>query len=305
MTITALTDMPRSRYTALLTYDAEDWAFHQECLDLLWHFHINEPGLFDCTVAKAGTHPDPSRFDVVYSSAWYDTRLINHPKSISQLASHSYWETGERARGRAHLLGEWKTLVAKNAEIYNRLTPSDHKQPRHIGQQFNPGKWLYKKPEPSRGTYKIGFVGHKRISKGWAIIKEAVTSLSDVELVSATWEDKRLRPEQMPGFYHGIDCYVCMSKQEGGPRPVIESMLCGTPVITTEVGQVPEMVQDEVHAILCQRDTKSLIEKIEFLKENRNLQLSMSESAREMTHKRVLEDGKLWSTLFKEVALGR
>lgn len=45
---------------------------------------------------------------------------------------------------------------------------------------------------------------------------------------------------QMVHHYAEIDVYVCPSKIEGTPNPVLESMACGVPIITTDVGIVPE-----------------------------------------------------------------
>lgn len=45
---------------------------------------------------------------------------------------------------------------------------------------------------------------------------------------------------EMVHYYSTIDVYICTSKIEGTPNPVLESMACGVPVITTDVGVVPE-----------------------------------------------------------------
>ena len=50
--------------------------------------------------------------------------------------------------------------------------------------------------------------------------------------------------EQMPLLYSGLDFYVCLSRIEGGPYPVLESMACGTKVISTPVGVVPDLIRD-------------------------------------------------------------
>ncbi len=45
----------------------------------------------------------------------------------------------------------------------------------------------------------------------------------------------------MPEYYSKIDVYVCTSKIEGTPNPVLEAMACGVPVISTDVGVIPEL----------------------------------------------------------------
>ena len=48
-------------------------------------------------------------------------------------------------------------------------------------------------------------------------------------------------PEEMPEYYSEIDICICTSVHEGTPRPVLESMYSGVPIISTNVGIVPEI----------------------------------------------------------------
>lgn len=50
--------------------------------------------------------------------------------------------------------------------------------------------------------------------------------------------------EELPAMYSGLDFYLCLSRIEGGPYPVMETMSCGVKVISTEVGIVPELVEE-------------------------------------------------------------
>jgi len=45
---------------------------------------------------------------------------------------------------------------------------------------------------------------------------------------------------QMVNYYGQIDVYICTSEFEGTPNPVLESMACGVPVISTDVGIVSQ-----------------------------------------------------------------
>ena len=44
--------------------------------------------------------------------------------------------------------------------------------------------------------------------------------------------------------YHALDVYLVSSRQEGGPKAVLESLATGVPLVTTRVGQAPELVVD-------------------------------------------------------------
>ena len=47
--------------------------------------------------------------------------------------------------------------------------------------------------------------------------------------------------EEMPSYYQELDVVVIVSTEEGTPRPIIEGMASGVPIITTDVGIVPEV----------------------------------------------------------------
>lgn len=49
---------------------------------------------------------------------------------------------------------------------------------------------------------------------------------------------------RVPDFYSAIDAYLITSTVEGGPCTVLESLACGTPVVSTRVGIVPEIVKN-------------------------------------------------------------
>ena len=44
--------------------------------------------------------------------------------------------------------------------------------------------------------------------------------------------------------YHALDAYLVASRQEGGPKSALESLASGVPLVSTRVGQVPEVLED-------------------------------------------------------------
>ncbi|WP_175483230.1 glycosyltransferase family 4 protein [Salinihabitans flavidus] len=63
----------------------------------------------------------------------------------------------------------------------------------------------------------------------------------DVEIRVADPRVGRIPFSDMPDFYRGLDIFVCTSAIEGTPNTVLEAMACGVPVISTDVGIVPEI----------------------------------------------------------------
>lgn len=48
-------------------------------------------------------------------------------------------------------------------------------------------------------------------------------------------------------LYQALDVYIVASRQEGGPKAVLESMASGVPLVTTRVGQAMDMVKHGVN----------------------------------------------------------
>jgi glycosyltransferase involved in cell wall biosynthesis len=58
------------------------------------------------------------------------------------------------------------------------------------------------------------------------------------------------RYEDVAGLYLALDAYVVPSRQEGGPKSVLESMASGVPIVSTRVGQAAELIRDGVNGRL-------------------------------------------------------
>jgi len=58
-------------------------------------------------------------------------------------------------------------------------------------------------------------------------------------------------------LYHKVSVYLCASQYEGTPNPALEALACGLPVITTSVGNMPELINDGVNGYIVERDVQS------------------------------------------------
>jgi glycosyltransferase involved in cell wall biosynthesis len=85
--------------------------------------------------------------------------------------------------------------------------------------------------------------------------------------------------EKMPYYYSEIDVLVCASKIEGTPTPVLEAMACGVPIVSTDVGIVPDVLGPlQKRFILEERSIEHMTSALRFLATNRHL---LSELSRE------------------------
>jgi glycosyltransferase involved in cell wall biosynthesis len=60
--------------------------------------------------------------------------------------------------------------------------------------------------------------------------------------------------EELARAYHGVDVCLVASRQEGGPKAALEAMASGVPLVSTRVGQVPEIVVHGENGLLADVD---------------------------------------------------
>ena len=99
----------------------------------------------------------------------------------------------------------------------------------------------------------------------------AVERIDGVELKIAAREDKWRSKEEMRQFYQQIDVYICASRTEGTPNPCLEAAACGVPILTTPVGNMPELIQSGVNGYFIERDINAIASKLNLLKERKDL----------------------------------
>lgn len=153
----------------------------------------------------------------------------------------------------------------------------------------------------------VGWVGNSRWcqekdSKGVnTILIPAVEALQAEGLrVRTDFADRNggfIPHRHMVDYYGRIDVLVCTSEIEGTPNPVLEALACGVPVVSTDVGVVPEALGSEQRAfILRERSVDALKEALRRLANSPPLFKTLS---RENVHQ-----AKRWSWQVKAAQFG-
>ena len=65
-------------------------------------------------------------------------------------------------------------------------------------------------------------------------------------------------------MYHALDVCLVTSRQEGGPKAVLESMASGVPLVTTRVGQAMDLVKSGENGFMVDvEDVDGLVHSVE------------------------------------------
>jgi glycosyltransferase involved in cell wall biosynthesis len=119
--------------------------------------------------------------------------------------------------------------------------------------------------------------GHRGVDE---FIVPAVAAVDGAELCLAAREDRWRDAEEMREFYQSLHVYVCASRSEGTPNPCLEAAACGLAVLTTPVGNMPELIRDGENGLFVSRDVDDIAAKLRRLRDDPELRERMGLAAR-------------------------
>ena len=244
---------------------------------------------------------DFSKYDVVFFFLWYDAMRygikvngFDFNKTCVGIHSLSSWEGRGLSKKQASLVCNQFAATGYISEEINHLLElkSGFSTPNGIESSI-----FFATELPSTDELRFMWVGnpgsaHHGINKGFhTIIKPVLDEFfeSGVRLVTATPENPVLR-ENMGDFYRANHVLLCASSHEGGPMPIVEALACGRPVVTTEVGIVPEIVEDGKNGLIFARSRTGLRNMILKISENRSLISEMGEYTTDSVSDRTAKD---------------
>jgi glycosyltransferase involved in cell wall biosynthesis len=88
------------------------------------------------------------------------------------------------------------------------------------------------------------------------------------------------RPEERAAFMRGIDVFVMPSFTEGTPNSIIEAMAHGLPVIASNVGGIPDVLDADSGVLVPPGDARALAEALVRLARDAGLRARMGKAAR-------------------------
>lgn len=94
--------------------------------------------------------------------------------------------------------------------------------------------------------------------KNYPLAKAAVEKIENAELV----ELKGYSREEVALLMNGCDVALMTSFTEGSPQFVKEAIACGTPVVSTDVGDVKSVIEGIDNCLICSYEVYDVVEKI-------------------------------------------
>lgn len=199
----------------------------------------------------------------------------NRQKIIIGICSHISMED-ERRRPHLEIIENYAQFVfVNNLFLYHEFSECVSKPvyytPNGIDTSYFRRRKEYSSRAPAR--FALGWAGsidnHGSFKRGFKeFIKPAAETLPDIELLTAAREDKWRTQAEMLEFYQRLDVYVSASREDGTPNPCLEAAACGLPLITTRVGNMPELIINGVNGYFIDRDIFDISNKLKILRAN-------------------------------------
>lgn len=207
-------------------------------------FHLFRADTIDKAARQMGVEPElivGALAGCAFTTSIYDHLFSSGPDIRERRAGFAladgYTVSSERLR---KIYSDQPDLPKPDAVITDGVD-TDHFSPRTAAR---------KEGDP----FLIGWVGNSawgRESNGYDVkgygrlfepmMNFLAASGHAVEQRVADPQVNRVAFADMPDFYRQLDVFVCTSAIEGTPNPVLEAMASGVPVVSTDVGVVPEV----------------------------------------------------------------
>lgn len=81
-------------------------------------------------------------------------------------------------------------------------------------------------------------------------------------------------------YYQALDLYLICSREEGGPKALLEAMATGIPLVSTPVGMVPDIIEDGINGMMSKElDPEIICKKADMILKNPGTKNEISASA--------------------------
>lgn len=239
----------------LALYDYKGWAWWHRLHNIKRHL----PSDIELDIRQVYENFSWQRYDFFLVFESYLLPLLRYIEPSRIIAGSSTLRTAQAAR-EALRQGQCRALVFNSWEMYalGGATPTPHT----FCCQNGVDEGFFTPAATPPAAFTACWVGNSKsiCEKGLDIIKAACAKSEvpllyrDQAVAQGTLSHEALRDN----YYRKASVYVCASQWEGTPNPALECLACGVPVISTPVGNMPEILRDGENGFLVERSVESI-----------------------------------------------
>ena len=227
----------------LLITDSYNWATYFRAVNLK-----DNLSSFDFTITSFHDIDKYNfkKFDTVYVLNWPIYSYIKHKISNNRNYRLVAGVSSHIGRPNASKMTKFFSIF-DSIGVSNKFLLKEFKRGGISGVVYTPfgvNHNIFKKnTDPNDYKNVFGWVGNKtRSVKRYREIKKTFNELGPKYKLVTVGQGAGFSRERMSEFYNSIGTIICYSSSEGTPNPVLEAAMCGRSVISTNVGNVPELM---------------------------------------------------------------
>jgi glycosyltransferase involved in cell wall biosynthesis len=281
------------RPRVLFCVDAPGWAHDFKTTNLIKHLSHR----FECRKVydEKITRDDIAWAEVIVIYYWPQFRVLIeyqdllHSKIVlSGISSPTDIEGAQRFEMGMRVFNFVQGVFVHNQHLYEDYKAVFENKPFYLNPNGVDTDFYSPALEPKQigQPLIVGWAGslenHGTLRGYHDILVPAVKMTEGVELRTAAREDKFRGPAEMLEFYRTLDVYLVGSRVEGTPNPGLESAACGVTIISTRVGNMPELIRDGENGFLVdERTPEAFSARMAVLRDSRDLLHRMRSKIRE------------------------
>jgi len=248
-----------------IVYDVPGWAYHKRALALQKY----APEDFFVTIGSdVGNYPSDVVFLLPYGNSPGARDAIRAKNPEAKLITSYNVGYGRRMEYLKQSIHSSDLVVINNLDCWERSGKLNNTVPLANGVDLS--TFYCTRPPQGRkhkvlwtgSIYHAELKGYKSILKPLAERLKEIGVETDLKLVDSH-SPHILTSAQMREWYNSGTIYVCASESEGTPNPALESAACGCVVISTPVGNMPELIVPGENGYLVDRTVEAFFSAIQ------------------------------------------
>jgi glycosyltransferase involved in cell wall biosynthesis len=283
----------------LLLSDVPNWAWAIKSNEI--KTHISDE--FDIDIVHLLSHNqrsfDVNRYDLYVTFGWSyvgNIRAVPMERRVSGVTAHKGKEFFKN--NIAPALRNVKWHHANSILLKQELEAAGFKNVFYVPNGVNEQKFRIITPIPEKRDNLIaGHVGKKcgqgTDAKGHKNFIEPACKSAGVQYVGHYNNYKNHVPhEKMVDLYQKIDIFIVASETDGTPNGALEAAACGRPILSNDIGNMPEFIKNGYNGFIVNRNVGEYKEKLVWCKANRDKLIEMGNNAR-----KTIEEGWTWKIM--------
>lgn len=301
--------MTKPRYKVRILYDVKGWAYYNRACALRKYapadFYVDIGADYGRALNKRNYH---LILQLAYSYVKPVREHLNKKQYKTKLMSSFNVGWGHNNKWLAGTVRQCDAVIVNNLEMWQKAGPLNNTYAISNGVDRDIFKYIVPIEKRPVKVLWCGSRFHKTV-KGYEEflmpVQAALNKLgieTDFRLTNSVGKG-RLTSEQMADWYNTGCIYLCASKNEGTPNPALEAASCGCTIVSTAVGNMPELIEHGKNGYICERTVEDMVHRVCKAVKNRvQLSQNMQESIKPW---HWAERSKQYFNLFRKIIDGK